>query len=117
MIEESMANSAPRSDVQFAALPRTRKQTIPRNGQEPECIELAVLRLGFRVTRKRSVCGFYTLYKSVNPRTRELAAGQLVARKLISPSPSFPSTRGTWSKRVSGERSGFVAREAVGPGV
>jgi hypothetical protein len=116
MNEELMANSVLRRGVQFAALPQTRKQTIPRTSQTPDGIELAVPRQRFRVTRKRSVCGFHTLCKSVNPRTRELASGQWVTRTPIFPSPRVQSTRATWSMGAFRERSGFDASEATGFG-
>jgi len=70
MNSEIRAIPVPRMGVQFAGHPRTRKQGMSRNGQTTERLELAGSRRLFRVTRKRSVCGFHTLFKSVNPRTR-----------------------------------------------
>jgi hypothetical protein len=81
MSDQNRAISVPRMSVQFAGRPRTRKQGVPRNGQPIESLQLAGSRRLFRVTRKRSVCGFHTLYKSVNPRTRELKSVSGVQRR------------------------------------
>jgi hypothetical protein len=120
MIEALRANSVPRRGIQLAALPRTRKQAMPFNGEALEGIQLAAPRRHLRVTRKRLVRGFHTLYKSVNPRTREMASG--LTRETLGKSASRrakrsggPVSRFRTPKNPSNSSS--LAKPVIGPNV